>query len=153
MLINMFTADDDYVKSLKIRRLAFLGMLMVGLVGMACYALLVKDSGLPDFFRGFYCGAGGGLSGVAAVFLFRVQYLLKHPEKQREARIKETDERAKANMSKAVFFAGMVTFFASAAALFVLLPINIGAFWALFGVIMIFTVMFFGATVWLDKRG
>lgn len=153
MLINMFTANDDYVKSLKIRRLAFLGQLLVGLVGMACYALLVKDSDLPEFAQGFYLGAASGITGAAVVFLARVRYLLRHPEKQREARIRETDERAQANKHKALIFAGLVTFFVAAAALFVLLPINMGAFWALFGVIMIFTVMFFGAAVWLDKRG
>lgn len=153
MLINMFTADEDYAKSLKMRRLVFLGMLMVGLVGLACYILLVKDSDLPAFVQGFYSGAAGGLSGVSAVFLYRVHYLLKHPEKQREARIKETDERAKANKVKAAMFAGLFTFFVATAALFVLLPINMGAFWALFGVIMLFAAAFFGAAIWLDKRG
>lgn len=153
MLIKIFTANDDYEKSLKVRRLVFLGMLLVGLVGMICYVLLVKDSDLPAFIQGFYSGAAGGLSGAALVFLLRVQYLLKHPEKQREARIKETDERARANTHKAVIFAGMVTFFVAAAASFVLLPINMGAFWALFGVIMLFGATFFVAALWLDKRG
>ncbi len=59
MLIKqLLTCRGDYEKSLRQRRWAAAGLLAVGLVGFACYYLLVPDSGLPDFARGFYMGGG-----------------------------------------------------------------------------------------------
>ena len=152
MLIKMFTGVEDYEKTLRMRRLIFIALLLVGLVGFVCYFLLVQNSDLPDFARGFYLGGASGITGAAVAFLMRNEYLIAHPDARKKARIKETDEREKNISRTALFFAGMVTFFLTAAALFVLLPLNMGAFYALLGVIAVYFLSFIGATVWLNKH-
>ena len=152
MLIKLCTVGDDYEKTLRMRRLIFGAMLLVGLVGFACYFMLVMNSDLPDFTQGFYVGGPSGISGAAIVFLIRNEYLISHPEARKKARIKETDERGKEINRTALFFAGMVTFFVSAAALFVLLPLNRGAFCALLAVIVVYFLCYIGAAIWLGKH-
>ncbi len=153
MLVKqLLTGGGDYEKSLKQRRWAAAGMLAVGLVGLACYFLLLPDSGLPDFVRGFYMGAASGLCAGGLILLIRSQYLLTHPAAQREARIRETDERERQIAHTAFETAGGVTFYASAAALFVVLPLSMDAFRALTAVMMLYAVAFIAAYVWLSKK-
>ena len=75
MLIKLLTGQPDYEKALRYRRLACLALLAVGLVGLACYALLVPRSGLGDYAQGFYLGAACGITGGALVLLLRTRYL------------------------------------------------------------------------------
>jgi len=153
MLIKqLLTGGGDYEKSLRQRRWAAAGMLAVGLVGLACYFLLLPDSGLPDFVQGFYLGAASGLSAAAVGLLVRAQYLLTHPQAQHRAKIKETDEREMQIARTASQLAGVVTFFASAAALFVVLPLSMAAFEALTAAIVLYFLIFVTANIWLSKR-
>lgn len=50
-----------------------------------------------------------------------------------------------------ILFAGAVTFF-GAAALFLLLPINMGAFYALLGAMAVYALSWLAASLWLSKR-
>lgn len=153
MLIKqLLTGGGDYEKSLKQRRWAAAGMLAVGLVGLACYFLLLPDSGLPDFAQGFYLGAAGGLSAAAVVLLARTQYLMAHPQARRKAKIKETDEREMQIIRTAAQFAGTVTFFAAFAALFVVLPLSMDAFETLTIMIFFYAACFFLSNLWLSKK-
>ncbi len=153
MLVKQLLAGGgDYEKSLKQRRWAAAGMLAVGLVGLVCYFLLVPDSGLPDFAQGFYLGAAGGLSVAAVTLLVRTQYLITHPQARREARIRETDEREMQIARTSAQLAGTVTFFASAAALFVVLPLSMAAFKALTAVMLLYAASFFLTDLWLSKK-
>ena len=153
MLIKqLLTGGGDYKRSLRQRRWAAVGLLAVGLVGIVCYFLLVPDSNLPDFAQGFYLGAAGGISAGALVLLVRTQYLITHPQAQRRARIEETDERRKHIASAAFQAAGAVTFFASAAALFVVLPLSMAAFQALMATMILYCLTFLAANAWLSKR-
>lgn len=153
MLVKqLLTNGGDYEKSLKQRHRAAIGMLAVGLVGLACYFLLLPDSGLPDFAQGFYLGAAGGLSVAAVGLLARTQYLITHPQARRKAKIKETDEREMQIVRTAAQFAGTVTFFASFAALFVVLPLSMDAFQALTIMILFYAACFFLADLWLSKK-
>lgn len=93
MLMRIFDTSD-YDRSLRRRRLLALGLLAVGLTGLACYILLIHNSGvLPDYARGFYLGAASGISIGAVILLIRMQYLLTHPEARKKAKIQEQDER------------------------------------------------------------
>ena len=152
MLIKKFTFNGDYALTLRIRRILCAALLLVGLVGITCYFLLVSGSTLPDFARGFYLGAASGITGCALVLLIRVQYLLTHPEARKKAHIQERDEREQANRHGALYFAGLFTFFASAAALFVLLPISRAAFYVLFAVIAVYVLTFLLASLWLFRH-
>ena len=153
MLVKqLLTGGGDYEKSLRQRRWAAIGMLCIGLVGFVCYFLLVPDSGLSDHAQGFYLGAASGISFGALVLLVRTQYLLTHPQAQRKARIEETDERKMQIARTAAQAAGAFTFFASAAALFIVLPLSREAYYALFGTLMLYTAAFFASSRWLSKK-
>jgi len=153
MLVKqLLTGGGDYEKSLRQRRWASVGMLAVGLVGFVCYFLLVPDSNLPDFARGFYLGAATGIAARGLILLIRTQYLITHPQARHKARIKETDEREMHIARTAAQFAGTITFFASAAALFVVLPLNMAAFKALMAVMLLYAASFFLSDLWLSKK-
>lgn len=152
MLIKALTLGGDYEHTLRVRRFLAAALLLVGLVGVACYFLLVSGSTLPDFAQGFYLGAASGITAGALILLIRTQYLLTHPEARKRARIKETDEREQSINRTAFYFAGAFTFFAAAAALFVLLPINMGAFFALIAVIAVYALAWLASSFWLSRR-
>ena len=146
MLVKqLLTNGGDYGKSLKQRRWAAIGMLCIGLVGFVCYFLLVPDSGLSDYAQGFYLGAASGISFGALVLLVRTQYLLTHPQAQRKARIEEIARTA-------AQAAGAFTFFASAAALFVVLPLSMAAFKTLMATMILYCFIFVAANAWLSKK-
>ena len=152
MLIKqLFTGGGDYEKSLKQRRWAAIGLLAVGLVGVACYFLLVPDSDLSDYARGFYLGAASGITIGALILLAKTQYLMTHPEAKRRARIRETDERQMHIVRTAAQLAGVITFFAATAAMFVVLPLSMAAFQALMAVMVLYAVSFYLSNLWLSK--
>ncbi len=153
MLIKaMLTGGGDYEKSLRQRRWAAVALLAIGLVGFVCYFLLVPDSHLSEHAQGFYLGGASGITAGALVLLIRTQYLMTHPQAQRKAKIKETDEREQKIVHTAFEAAGGVTFFASAAALFVVLPLSMDAFRALLAAMILFCLVFVAANAWLSKK-
>lgn len=152
MLLKSLFTYGNYEKSLRRRRWLALALLCVGLTGFLCYFLLVPGSSLPEFAQGFYLGAAGGISAGALVLLLRVQYLLTHPEQQKKAQIKETDERQRKIVQSAFLAAGMVTFFTAAAALFVVLPLSPQAFRALLALMALYCVAFVIALQVLERR-
>lgn len=153
MLVKqLLTNGGDYGRSLKQRRWAAIGMLCVGLVGFVCYFLLVPDSDLPDFVQGFYLGGSWGLIAGALVLLIRTQYLLTHPQAQRKAKIKETDEREMHIMRTAAQMAGGITIFGVAISTFIVLPLSIEAYAALGGVMLLYGTAFLLSSLWLSKK-
>ena len=142
LLKLMLSSTENFEKSLRQRRLAALAFLGVGVVGFVCWFLLVPESGLTDHAQGFYLGAASGVSAGALILLLRTQYLLNHPELQKKAKIRETDERERTIVETAFRTAGLVTFFTAAAALFIILPFSPNAFWALFTVIIFYFLVF-----------
>lgn len=152
MLMKLIFCGEDYERSLRRRRLAAIGLLAVGLVGFACYLLLVPGSALSDYAQGFYLGSASGISAGALILLLRTQYLLRHPEARKRARIKETDERERSIVNAAFQAAGVLTFFTAVGALFVVLPFSQSAFWALFAVIVFYALSFSLACGVLERR-
>ena len=102
--------------------------------------------------QGFYLGGASGITIGALILLIRVQYLLTHPQARQKAKIKETDERERMIIHTAFRLAGIITFFTAAAALFVVLPLDMGAFRALFGVMILYAACFVVSSAWLSKR-
>ena len=152
MLMHMFDTSD-YDRSLRRRRLLSFGLLAVGITGLVCYILLIHDSDvLPDYARGFYLGAASGTAVGAAYLLIRMQYLLTHPEARKKAKIQEQDEREKAIVNQAFQFAGMFTFFAAVASMFVLAAVSRTAALAVFGVIVVYAVTWLIASLYLSKK-
>lgn len=152
MLMRMFDTLD-YDRSLRRRRLMAFGLLAVGITGLLCYIFLIHNSEvLSDYARGFYLGAASGMTIGAVVLLVRMQYLLTHPEARKKAKIQEQDEREKAIINQAFQFAGMFTFFAAVASMFVLVAVSKTAALAVFGVIVVYAVSWPLASLYLSKK-
>ena len=152
MLMRLFDTSD-YDRALRRRRLVALGLLAVGITGIVCYLLLIHDSNvLSDYARGFYLGAASGMTIGALILLVRMQYLLTHPEARKKAKIQEQDEREKAIINQSFQFAGMFTFFAAAASMFVLVAVSMAAALAVLGVIAVYAVVWLIATIYLSKK-
>ncbi len=152
MLMRMFDTSD-YDRSLRRRRLMAFGLLAVGITGLLCYIFLIHNSEvLSDYARGFYLGAASGMTIGAVVLLVRMQYLLTHPEARKKTKIQEQDEREKAIINQAFQFAGMFTFFAAVASMFVLVAVSKTAALAVFGVIVVYAVSWPLASLYLSKK-
>ena len=153
MLVKqLLTGGEDYGKSLKQRRWTAVAMLIIGLVGFVCWFLLVPDSGLSDHVQGFYLGAATGITAGALGLLVRTQYLITHPQAQRKAKIKETDEREMHIMRSAAQIAGGITIFLVILSLFIVLPLSREAYYALIGVVLCYAVALFLSSLWLSKK-
>ena len=152
MLMRLFDTPD-YERSLRRRRLAAFGLLAVGVTGIVCYLLLIHDSDvLSDYARGFYLGGASGITIGAVLLLALVTYLLSNPEARKKAKIQEQDEREKSIVSQSFQFAGMFTFFAAAASMFVLVAVSREAAMAVFGVIVVYAVSWLLANLYLSKK-
>ena len=152
MLMKVFDTSD-YGRSLRRRRLVAFGLLAVGITGILCYLFLIKDSDvLPDFARGFYLGGASGICIGSVILLVRVQYLLSNPEARKKAKIQEQDEREKAIVNQAFQFAGMFTFFACAASLFVLVAVSMAAALAVLCVVAVYAIVWLIASLYLSKK-
>ena len=152
MLMRMF-GGTDFDRSLRRRRWMALGFLAVGLTGLACWFLLVRDSeALSDHAQGFYLGGASGITAGALILLIRVQYLLTHPEARKKAKIQEQDEREKTIISQSFQFAGLFTFFAAVTSLFVLVAVSIEAARAVFELVAVFGASFLLSNFYLSKR-
>ena len=152
MLIRMFNTPD-FDRSLRRRRLIALGLLAVGITGLVCYFLLVHNSEvLSDHAQGFYLGAACGVCLGALVLLVRVQYLLTHPEARKKAKIQAQDEREKAIINQSFQFAGIFTFFAATASIFVLVAVSLEAARAVFSLVAVFGAAFLLSNFYLSKR-
>ena len=151
MLMRIFDTSD-YDRSLRRRRLMAFGLLAVGITGLLCYLFLVQDSdALPDFARGFYLGGASGISIGAVILLIRTTYLLSNPEARKKARIQEQDEREKAIINQSFQFAGMFTFFAAAASLFVLVAVSLEAAAAVVAVVGVYSITWLFRMFYLSK--
>lgn len=152
MLMKLFDTSD-YDRSLRRRRLTAFGLLAVGITGVLCYFFLIDGSDtLSDYARGFYLGASSGCCLGAVVLLIRVQVLLADPEARKKAKIQEQDEREKAIVNHAFQFAGMFTFFAAVASMFVLVAVSMAAARAVFGVVVVYAVTWLLANIYLSKK-
>ena len=152
MLMRLFDTSD-YDRSLRRRRLMGFGLLAVGITGLVCYILLIHDSDvLSDYARGFYLGGASGISLGSVFLIVRLQILLTNPEARKKAKIKEQDEREKAIVSQSFQFAGIFTFFASAASMFVLVAVSREAAAAILVVVVVFAVTWLLANIYLSKK-
>ena len=152
MLMHMFDTSD-FERSLRRRRWVAFGLLAVGITGVLCYFFLIDGSdALPDFARGFYLGGASGICLGAAFLLVRVTYLLSNPSARKKAKIKEQDEREKTIINPSFQFAGMFTFFAAAASMFVLVAVSMAAALAVLGVVAVYAVAWLIAAIYLSKK-
>lgn len=152
MLARLF-CSPDYDKVLRQRRALAFALLALGILGVACYFLLVDSSdALPDFAQGFYLGASSGICLGAVILLVRTQYLMTHPEARKKAKIQEQDERERAIIGQSFQFAGYVTFFGCAAAMLVTVAFSQTAALVLLCVLAVYAVTWAVSNVYLSKK-
>ena len=152
MLIKTTGRGPDYGKNLIQRRWAFLALLAVGATGLVCYFFLVPGSGISGHARGFYLGGASGITGAALANLLRNEWMLRHPELWKKARIQETDERSQRLTAQAAQLAGVATFFLQALAAFVLVAVDPMLVKVLLGSILAYILFFLGARAALARR-
>lgn len=150
-MLSLMPFGGDFEQGLKTRRLVAVCAVLVGIVGFISYGLLVPDSSLGDAAKGFYLGAATGITLGGIILLLRTHYLLTHPEARKKARIHTQDEREQAIISQSFQFAGLFTFFAGVAALFVLVAVSPAAAQAVFCVIVVFSITFLFRVLYLSK--
>ena len=144
MLIKTTGRGPDYGKNLIQRRWAFLALLAVGATGLVCYFFLVPGSGISGHARGFYLGGASGITGN--------EWMLRHPERWKKARIQETDERSQRLTAQAAQLAGVATFFLQALAAFVLVAVDPMLVKVLLGSMLAYILFFLGARAALARR-
>lgn len=153
MILKMMTNHSgDYGKNLRQRSWAALAILAIGLVGLGCYVWLVPGSGLSDHAQGFYLGGACGLSAGGLGLLLRSQWMLRHPEKWRKARIRETDERNQRISAQAAQLAGVGVFFLQALAAFVLVVVDRRLVTVLLCSMAVYMVLFLGTRFGLSRK-
>jgi len=150
--MKLMCSGGDYGKVLRRRRLVSLALLALGALGFVCYFLLVRESSLPDYTQGFYLGASSGFTLGSVILLARTQYLITHPEAQKRARIEAQDEREQAIIAQSFQFAGVFTFYLSVTAMFVLVAVNRAAAGTLFVCIVIYSLSWLCANLYLSKK-
>ena len=152
MLMRLFDTSD-YERSLRRRRWLSFGLLAVGLTGIVCFFLLIDgNNALSDYAQGFYLGSATGITLGAVFFLIRMQYLLTHPEARKKAKIQEQDEREKAIVNQSFQFAGIFTFFAAVASMFVLVAVDMVAATAILCVVIVFAITWLLSNIYLSKK-
>lgn len=142
MLIKLISCSPDFETALKRRTRLLQALAALGVIGLVCYATLIPNSSLPDFVRGLYAGVSSGTIFAAVIGLVRVRWLKKHPEAWKKAAIQNNDEREQAVTAKALQTAALATFFLSIAAMLIVAPFSLAAFWALWGEMICFALLF-----------
>lgn len=154
MILKRMTqnAGEDYSKSLRQRSWAALAILDIGLTGLGCYLWLVPGSGLSDHAQGFYLGGACGITAGRLGLLIRSQWMLRHPEKWRKARIQETDERNQRITAQAAQMAGVGVFFLQALAAFLLVAVDRRLMTVLLCSMAAYVLLFLGAQFGLSRK-
>ena len=84
--------------------------------------------------------------------LLRNEWMLRHPERWKKARIQETDERSQRLTAQAAQLAGVATFFLQALAAFVLVAVDPMLVKVLLGSMLAYILFFLGARAALARR-
>ena len=143
-------SGGDYSDALRRRRGAALGLLLVGVLGLAL--ALPMGGNLSDPARSLYLGGSSGLIGAGAVLAVRTQYLLSHPQAQRKARIREKDERSQRIAAEAGQAAGAIVMLLCCAAAFLAVPFSRTAAAVLLAAAGCYWAAYLLASVWLGRR-
>ena len=142
----------SYGRALRARRRAFLWISAVGLLGLVISTALLPDSGLPPVALALYRGGSFGILAAGLANLIHTCLLLRRPDRWKENRIRETDERDESLRREAAQMAGAGLMLLLVIAGFLLAALD----WRL-GVLMecfaaAYFLLYLAAHRWLAKR-
>lgn len=152
MLFKYFVLGGDYKKALQFRLRVFAFLAVLGVVLIVLSLTVFEESGLPDFVRGFYLGAGSGMTLAGVFFTISTVCLLKNPEAARREEIRETDERERAIIAEAMKTVFWVFYVVLIVGIFVALPLNRTVFYTLVVLMLIQSAAFSGALLWYRRK-
>ena len=141
-----------YGRALRIRRRIFLWFAALGLLGLVVSITLPPSSGLPPIARAFYRGGSFGVLVSSLVWLARTQFLLRRPERWKENRVRETDERRQHIDRAAAHFAGAAVMYLQFAAALVLAAVDWRLGLLMSGLILAYFALFLLARWRLSKK-
>lgn len=152
MIFKQLFCGKDYQTTLRRRLYIFIAMGLLGVIAFILSLFAVRNNTLPEFFSGFYTGAGSGLVGASIVFIIRTVKLLRDPEKARKAQITEDDEREKAIVSASLTTVFWVLFWVIGAGIFISLPFSKPVFFTLVGLFFLMLITMLIAIAWHRRR-
>ena len=129
----------SYGRVLRARRRVYLWCGAAGLAGVMVCLILLPDGGMPPIALAFYRGGSFGLFFAGLFQVLRTQRLLKRPERWKELRIRESDERQRHIDREAGQMAGTALMFLLAAAGFLLAAVD----WRLGALLECFALSYF----------
>ena len=124
MIIDRCTWGEDYGRALRTRRRVGLGLAGLGLLGLIVSLTLLPQSPLSPMARAFYRGGSFGILISACGIVLRSQWMLRHPERWKAARVRERDERGQYLVSQAAQLAGVALIFLLTGAAFILIAVD-----------------------------
>lgn len=149
MLIKQFTCGNDYHATLRRRLWLSVAMTLLGITAVVLSRTVLENStDLRDFIKGFYFGAGSGLTVAGIVFAIRTLMLLKNPAAAKKAQVTEQDEREKAILTASVGTVFGVLYVVIVAGIIISLPLNMTVFFTLCGQLFLITATLLIATLW-----
>lgn len=152
MILNRCTAGDDYGRALHTRRRVGLWLAALGLLGLIVSVTLLPQSPLSDMARAFYRGGSFGILISACGIVLRSQWMLRHPERWKAARVRERDERGQYLVSQAAQLAGVALIFLLAGASFILIAVDTRLAMGTVGCLGLYALLY-GAAYWrLSKK-
>ena len=152
MLIKTFFYSSDYVRTLRRRRWLFAGMSLFGIVLALLAQFAFPSFGISDFIQGFYLGGGSGLTLAGIVFFARTRWLLRHPDRAKQAQISETDEREKAILRAAVNSTFGVLYVALILGILLALPFSMPIFFTLFALFLLVGLTMLLSSLWFKRH-
>lgn len=141
-----------YGQALRVRRRVFLWIAAVGLLGLIVSIVLLPNGGLPPVALALYRGGSFGILAAGLANLVHTCLLLRCPDRWRESRIRETDERTESLRREAAKMAGAGLMFLLVIAGFLLAVVD----WRL-GVLMecfaaVYFLLYLAAYWWLSRK-
>ena len=97
-------------------------------------------------------GGASGITGAALANLLRNEWMLRHPERWKKARIQETDERSQRLTAQAAQLAGVATFFSRPWPPLSLVAVDPMLVKVLLGSMLAYILFFLGARAALARR-
>lgn len=140
MILKQFFCGKDYQATLRCRLWFSLAATLLGIITIIISRTVLENStDLRDFIKGFYFGAGSGMTGVGIFFSIRIFLLMRNPAAAKKAQITEQDEREQAIAITSVTTTFGILYVAIIAGIIISLPLNMAIFYTLIGELLLIT--------------